>query len=106
LELGCPHPDFLRRRLTVEQLNDWADYFRREPFGFPAADLFSSHLAHVVAASIGNADLNPGDFMLGPALREPTLTEGLTDDQKQMRAIEQLFAGSGVLLGPDGKPIS
>jgi hypothetical protein len=90
----------------MEQLNDWADFYRREPFGFPAADLLTAHLAHVVAATGGAKDLSPGDFLVGEALRDASAVEGLSEEEAQAVAIERLFEGHMVVLGPDGKPDS
>jgi hypothetical protein len=76
------------------------EHYRREPFGFPAADMLNANNSWVIAASAGNKDLSPNDFLLGENLRDATLTEA----EQQAEAIERLFAGNMIILGPDGKP--
>jgi len=36
--VGCPHPDFLNRLLTVRQIREWIAFYRIEPFGESRAD--------------------------------------------------------------------
>lgn len=86
--------------LTPEQIAGWQEYYRREPFGFPALDLLFGAHASTVAAAAGAEDLEPGDFMLGEALREATLEE----NEATVNALEKMFP-SRVVLGPDGKPM-
>jgi hypothetical protein len=80
----------------------WADYHQREPWGFPIADLRAAMAMHVTAAVAGAKEVKVDDFMLGDQLR----MAAMTDDEKQMEMLKKVFAGTGVLLGSDGKPIS
>lgn len=74
LALGWPHPDYLLELLTGEQLGDWADYYSREPWGFPVEDMRSS-MAMAVAANVGGSKMAPADFSMATA-PEDELDEG------------------------------
>jgi hypothetical protein len=36
--VGCLHPDFLNRFLTIRQIREWIAYYNLEPFGEIRAD--------------------------------------------------------------------
>lgn len=66
--MGYPHPDYLLRYLSAQQLQEWKIYFGLEPFGEYAAYLRSG----IIAAAIFNANpfrqkgskvFSPEDFM-------------------------------------------
>lgn len=68
LALGCPHPDELLERLTLEQFYEWQRYFNLEPFGFPLHDMVQARLmwAPLKASADKSWTGTPNDFALRP----------------------------------------
>lgn len=77
LAFGWPfiHPDRLLAFFSPDELEDWAEFYREEPWGFELDDSRFGQLCAVIARSQG-AKVTASDFMFRPPAEKAS--EGLS----------------------------
>lgn len=74
----------------MRQVDEWLHFYRREPWGFEAADMRNALLALVTAQAAGAKNLKLEQFRLAPRLPE--------DDEvdEEFRLAKQIRAAFGI----------
>lgn len=64
LEIGCPHPDFLKAVLNKRQICEWLAFSKIHPFGYARRE-FSNALQtyHLLSGWLQDFEGDPMDFM-------------------------------------------
>lgn len=96
------HPDYLLQSLTSRQWEEWKEYARLEPFGFPSEDLRHGILCATVAAPHTKKGAKPPRavaFMLRPEPYE----EGDDEGEVTVKDTEVLLDGIFGIRGPPAK---
>jgi len=83
LEVGCFHPDHLKRKLTSRQIADWLAYSEIEPWGMAHQEL----LHGVAVSNIVNAN----------GVKPPARAKDFMPSADWLMSAEEIFATFGGL---------
>lgn len=82
--------------LSVRQVNEWMDFYGREPWGFDADDTRTALVALTVARSAGSKRAKLNDFRLRPHIDDATArgrSRGKADPEELKNRLRVLFGG-------------